>query len=452
MREIPTPQAAAHPLYERVELIAHLLRFSDRMFAIMSPVTAELQDFADLLVATSGPGLLFARSHTALALHLEDVATDLAQGWGVEVGLGESARQAIEQRLPMLMPEPRRAVAIIEEVERLPRSVLEELIDFIQRLDHQTGGRVRLVLLGGPSLTGLLQQLASLEEGGQIYSLNLAPPLEAQEPEANVAAEAPTQANPFPSTEASGHGPGLPARVLLIGGIAISLTLAVVMALLMRPEENKPATAGQLSIPLQPAPAPSQPAVTPMAGEVIPPPAPIGHPLADSPVQASLRPAEPSSMPAPPPVAAIPPSDSAPSVKEPAYEAASGAGQPASEKTVAPAMAEKPAAPAAAPKPAAPSAKKAGNWYAQQKADQYVLQVVSLKSGTDIEQFVARHKLKGCNSFRQTVYGQTLHTLTCGLYASREEAIQAAAKLPEQARSGKPYPRKIADIRKVMLP
>jgi len=197
-----------------------------------------------------------------------------------------------------------------------------------------------------------------------------------------------------------------------------------------------------------------------MVGEVIPPPAPIGHQLAESSVQASLQPAEPSSMPAPvtapPPVAAVPLPDSAPSVKEPAYEVASGAGQPVSEKDVAPAMAEKPAAPAAAaaqaPKPAAPSAKKAGNWYAQQKADQYVLQVVSLKSGTDIEQFVARHKLKGCNSFLQTVYGQTLHTLTCGLYASREEAIQAAAKLPEQARPGKPYPRKIADIRKVMLP
>lgn len=461
MNEIAPPQPDAHPLYERVELITHLLKFSDRMFAIMSPVTDELQEFADFLVETGGPGLLFARAHPHLALHVEDMANDLAREWGVEVDLGESAQQAIEQRLAALIPEPRRAVAIIEDVERLPHSALDELVGFMQRLDRQTGGRVRLVLLGGPRLTGLLQQLSSMGDGGQVYSLNLTPPTELNEPAAEPTPEPEPLASAAPSVEPTRQGAGLPGRTLLIGGIALSLTLAVIIALLMRPAENERPTNDQLSIPLQPSPAPAQPVAAPVVGETIPQPAPIGHQLAESPAQPTPLPVQPAPVPVPVPATIASQPDGAPMVQEPASEPVTSASQAAvekqaapaaPEKTAAPAVAEKPAVPAAPTKPVATAANKTGSWYAQQKGDQYVLQVVSLKSGADIEQFVARHGLKDCHSFRQAVYGQTLHTLTCGLFPSRDAAIQAAAQLPEQARPGKPFPRRIDDIRKIMLP
>ncbi|MEF3193699.1 MAG: SPOR domain-containing protein [Halothiobacillaceae bacterium] len=130
--------------------------------------------------------------------------------------------------------------------------------------------------------------------------------------------------------------------------------------------------------------------------------------------------------------------------------------------TPKPAASTPAARPAAEPKPslAAPKPatqldqleKKTANWYAQQKGEQYVLQVVSLDSEAEVDRFIEQNGLKDCHSFRQLRDGQTLHTLTCGLYSSRDAASQASAMLPEKARVGKPFPRRIDDIRKIMLP
>ncbi|MEO1750813.1 SPOR domain-containing protein [Thiofaba sp. EF100] len=445
MNTTDAPMDTPHPLHERVELIVHLLKFSDRLFAIMSPATDELHTFTDLLIKEGGAGLLIARVHPDLALNAEDVATDLAKAWGIELNLGESAMQAIEQRLPERLPEPRRAVAIIEDVERLPSQALDELIGFMQRLDDQTGGRVRLALLGGSNLAGQLQHMQSLETGGQVYALHLTPP--PAEAFADMANSVPGDAPPAFERPAprGGEAPTLPGRALLIGGVAASLALAVAIALLMRPGEPEVAKDQQVSVPLKsetvaslpvaPLPAPTPGAVT---GEPAVPaaPAPIGHQLTDSP--ASPPPPPAPVLPAPPPAEVKPSAPVAMAEPKPSAPAAMPAAEP------------KPSL--AAPKPSAQPAKKATNWYAQQKADQYVLQVVSLKSEAEVDRFIKQNGLKDCHSFRQLRDGQTLHTLTCGLYPSRDAASQAAAKLPEKARAGKPFPRRIDDIRKIMQP
>lgn len=445
MNTTDAPMDTPHPLHERVELIVHLLKFSDRLFAIMSPATDELHTFTDLLIKEGGAGLLIARVHPDLALNAEDVATDLAKAWGIELNLGESAMQAIEQRLPERLPEPRRAVAIIEDVERLPSQALDELIGFMQRLDDQTGGRVRLALLGGSNLAGQLQHMPSLETGGQVYALHLTPP--PAEAFADMANSVPGDAPPAFERPAprGGEAPALPGRALLIGGVAASLALAVAIALLMRPGEPEVAKDQQVSVPLKsetvaslpvaPLPAPTPGAVT---GEpaVPAPPAPIGHQLTDSP--ASPLPPPAPVLPASPPEEVKPSAPVAMAEPKPSAPAAMPAAEP------------KPSLPA--PKPSAQPAKKATNWYAQQKADQYVLQVVSLKSEAEVDRFIKQNGLKDCHSFRQLRDGQTLHTLTCGLYPSRDAASQAAAKLPEKARAGKPFPRRIDDIRKIMQP
>jgi septal ring-binding cell division protein DamX len=445
MNTTDAPMDTPHPLHERVELIVHLLKFSDRLFAIMSPATDELHTFTDLLIKEGGAGLLIARVHPDLALNAEDVATDLAKAWGIELNLGESAMQAIEQRLPERLPEPRRAVAIIGDVERLPSQALDELIGFMQRLDDQTGGRVRLALLGGPNLAGQLQHMQSLETGGQVYALHLTPP--PAEAFADMATSVPGDEPPAFERPAprDGEAPALPGRALLIGGVAASLALAVAIALLMRPGEPEVAKDQQVSVPLKsetvaslpvaPLPAPTPGAVT---GEpaVPAPPAPIGHQLTDSP--ASPPPPPAPVLPAPPPAEVKPSAPVAMAEPKPSVPAAMPAAEP------------KPSLPA--PKPSAQPAKKATNWYAQQKADQYVLQVVSLKSEAEVDRFIKQNGLKDCHSFRQLRDGQTLHTLTCGLYPSRDAASQAAAKLPEKARAGKPFPRRIDDIRKIMQP
>ncbi|MGK0673168.1 MAG: SPOR domain-containing protein [Halothiobacillaceae bacterium] len=487
-----------HPLHERVDLIIHLLKFSDRLFAIMSSATDELHTFADLLIKQAGVGLLIAHVRPHPTLSAEDVASDLAKAWGIELALGESAMQALEQRLPERLPEPRRAVAIIEDVDHLPSQTLDELIGFMQRLDEQTGGRVRLVLLGGSNLADQLRQMQSLEAGGQVYALHLSPPpVEAfADMATSVLDDTPPAFEHF--TPRSSAASALPGRTLLIGGIAASLTLAVIIAMLMRPGEPETMKDQQVSIPLKsetipslpvaPLPPPPSGAVT---GEPVAPaaPTPMGQQAAPSSTGAGganapmLAAPTSTSRPTPLPPAEGKPSTSAPMGQQ-AAPSSTGAGgtnapmlaaptstprpnplPPAEGKPSAPAstVGPKPSAPAtvstaepkpspAAPKPAAQPTEKATNWYAQQKGEQYVLQVISLRSEAEMERFIKQNGLNDCHSFRQLRDGQTLHTLTCGLYPSRDAASQASARLPANVQAGKPFPRRIDDIRKVMQP
>jgi septal ring-binding cell division protein DamX len=93
-----------------------------------------------------------------------------------------------------------------------------------------------------------------------------------------------------------------------------------------------------------------------------------------------------------------------------------------------------------------------GERFSANNASQYVVQIVTLGSAKAVSTFIKTHDLKDCHSFRQQRDGKELFSLTCGLYPSREAALAAQSSLPSTVSAAKPYPRQIADIRKVMLP
>lgn len=79
------------------------------------------------------------------------------------------------------------------------------------------------------------------------------------------------------------------------------------------------------------------------------------------------------------------------------------------------------------------------------------MQIISLGSAKAVDTYVKTHGLKDCQTFRQKRGDKVLYSLTCGLYPTREAALEAQDKLPGGVREVKPYPRQVADIRKVML-
>jgi len=191
------------------------------------------------------------------------------------------------------------------------------------------------------------------------------------------------------------------------------------------------------------------------------------------PVPASVEPVAQTSVPMPtteavatPPTSTMPPT----AVQAPLSQNAHSGTQPSVYAPVPPKAAE-PAAPvtdavAAAstitPKPApVPQTKtetkpksvaQTGERFSASNAPQYVVQIVTLGSAKAVSTFIKTHGLEDCHSFRQQRDGKELFSLTCGLYPNREAALAAQNQLPSSVSVAKPYPRQIADIRKVMLP
>lgn len=92
------------------------------------------------------------------------------------------------------------------------------------------------------------------------------------------------------------------------------------------------------------------------------------------------------------------------------------------------------------------------NWYARQKPDSYVVQLLSLNAASDIDAFAKTHELKDCHTYTRQRDEETLRVLTCGLYPNREAARKAVTQLPSKARSGNPIPSRIENILKAMRP
>lgn len=117
----------------------------------------------------------------------------------------------------------------------------------------------------------------------------------------------------------------------------------------------------------------------------------------------------------------------------------------------------KPAAPTApvqkpAPAPARQSATTtaaATNWYAQQPASRFVLQVVGSRSEANIKALV-REGGGEYRYFRKVHQGQPLYVLTYGSFSSREAAQAAVKNLPAKLQAGKPWPRTLGSIQQEM--
>jgi septal ring-binding cell division protein DamX len=458
-------------MQERVELIVHLLRFSDRLFTIMSDDTNALSSFSHMLLRHDATGLHYAEVYPTPGMDAEDIVMNLARAWGIEVDFGETAMNALFQRLAPKLPDPQRAVAIIHFAERLPPMILDGLIAFMQRLDQINDGRVRMILMGTPVLTQRIAPMQTLSEAGQVYALHLQPLTSSRQndEQPSLATQAFVSNEPMNSAE-NAHGvtteraakvlaqsPATKTRSLFIVGLGASLILAVIVALMLRPKAPEVPKETTVSIPLTPQAAPdvsSEPMNTATA--------PAVETTATTPTVASSPSPEVAAKKLPPTQA----SATLPSVYAPMPTTASAA-MPTEQVTPTPppvaSTSPQPAKREAAtlpkheakntPKPErSKSEQVSGDVYSTQNAQQYVVQIISLGSANAVNTFITTHGLHDCQYFTQKRGDKTLYSLSCGLYPSRDAALAAVAKLPEKVRSAAPYPRQIADIRKVMLP
>ncbi|MEQ6329544.1 SPOR domain-containing protein, partial [Pseudomonas chengduensis] len=105
--------------------------------------------------------------------------------------------------------------------------------------------------------------------------------------------------------------------------------------------------------------------------------------------------------------------------------------------------------PAPAPAPAVASGGAATNWYAQQPASRYALQVVGSRSEANI-QALAREGGSEYRYFKKVHQGQPLYVLTYGSFSSRDAAQAAVKTLPAKLQAGKPWPRTLGSIQQEM--
>lgn len=151
-----------------------------------------------------------------------------------------------------------------------------------------------------------------------------------------------------------------------------------------------------------------------------------------------------------PPAAPEPSTVTAPSASIPAAPAPAPAPKPVVQPKPAEPVAAKPVpAPAPAKSPAPVSAPASGNWYAQQPASRYALQVVGSRSEANIQAMV-RQGGSEYRYFKKIHQGQPLYVLTYGSFASRDAAQAAVKTLPAKLQAGKPWPRSIGSIQQEM--
>jgi len=306
--------------------------------------------------------------------------------------------------------------------------------------------------------------MQTLGEAGQIYALHLQPLSTQASPAQGFVSVAAAEMLDEPSMEsvhtpqASRHvssaTPNPPnARGLIFAGLGISLILAVVVAMLLRPDAPEAPKETTVSIPLMPAQPSAEPApasAEPIAQVTEPQAAPEAAP---APVVTATPPAQPNptqpSVYAPVPVSAPsnPPASATPPEPKPAAQAETP--RITAVKPLQPPKTKESALDAKAKTETSPPQ---GERFAASNASSYVLQIVTLGSAKAVNNYIKTHGLQDCQTFRQQRDGKELFSLTCGLYPSRDAAIKAQQSLPASVLSTKPYPRQVADIRKVMLP
>jgi DamX protein len=108
-------------------------------------------------------------------------------------------------------------------------------------------------------------------------------------------------------------------------------------------------------------------------------------------------------------------------------------------------------APAPAPAPAKPAQVRAatGDWYAQQPASRYALQILGSRSEANIQALV-REGGGEYRYFKKVHQGQPLFVLTYGSFASRDAAQASVKTLPAKLQAGKPWPRTLGSIQQEM--
>tara|TARA_R110000764_G_scaffold46131_1_gene103537 strand:+ start:100 stop:597 length:498 start_codon:yes stop_codon:yes gene_type:complete len=117
------------------------------------------------------------------------------------------------------------------------------------------------------------------------------------------------------------------------------------------------------------------------------------------------------------------------------------------------APAESPAA-IAPPEPEAPKALATNgahkaDWYRQQSASRYAVQLLGTRSEQAAVTFASKHAEVADIGYFETVHqGAPWFVVTQGSYGGRQAAQSGVAALPESLRNSKPWPRSFGDIQK----
>jgi len=90
------------------------------------------------------------------------------------------------------------------------------------------------------------------------------------------------------------------------------------------------------------------------------------------------------------------------------------------------------------------------NWYRQQNAKSYCLQIVAGTSEAGIKKLLAEYGA-GYNYFKKNVNGKTFFVLTFGNFASRDQANNAINNLPSNIQKNKPFAISFAAIHKDLI-
>ena len=177
-------------------------------------------------------------------------------------------------------------------------------------------------------------------------------------------------------------------------------------------------------------------------GEVIRHPTPTTTGDTQNELPAPVLMLEPSQTEAPPLVAApapvVPEQPAVPPVAPtPAVEAAPQPPEPVAAS----------AAPTPATSGAATSAYHQDAWYRQRPATEYALQLLGTRSRQAAQDFMKSHSGLGDLGYFETVHeGKPWFVVTQGAYATRSQAQQGVARLPESLRKQQPWPRSMGSI------
>jgi DamX protein len=457
----------------------HLARFSEQLLAVVGPLGAGKSLLRQALVASSNKDAVQSvvmsgrevRSTKALLAFI-----------GQATGASANSEEQVLERAEALFQTGITLHLVVDDAQLLETPALQVLADLSQIGEKYAP---RVFVFGDEELAGHLDQLDAPSEESWLHVIELQPySLEETRDYLAQRLEAAGQGIELLDDEqlsrihrASGGWPGkineqgrqvmlddlveevrpgkvrssspLPLRSLVA---LVLVGLGVAAAWMMGDRTPEPTrTVLQLPEPVVEVQVSTAPGAGPEAILVMPGDEEMMEAVSSAPEDIELVQIESPVVASPPPAeVAAPVAAEVPRLPPP--PAATTSTPPESPvQVVVPPVRPAPAAPAAAPAQVAVAPSTAGargaDWYRQRPASEFTLQLLGTRSRQAAADFVSRHSgVQDIGYFETRHEGQPWFVVTQGAYASRQQAQQGVAALPEALRNQKPWPRSMASI------
>jgi DamX protein len=462
----------------------HLARFSDQTLTVLGPLGAGKSLLRQALVASSNK-----ESVQAVVIFGREVrnAKSLIAFIAQAVGSEAASEEAVLERAEQLYTTGVNLHLVVDDAQLLESAALQALADM-----GQIGEKFapRVFLFGDEELARRLESIEAPKEDWlhtielQPYSLDETRDYLAQRLEAagqGIELLSDEQVEAIHSASGGWPGrineqgrrimledideeprPGRPRRAPLPMRSLVALVLVglgVAAAWMMGDRSPEPArTVLQLPEPVVEVDVSTAPGDRPEAVLVMPGDEDLMEAVSAAPEDVELVQIESPIVASPPPVEApapvvprLPDSTAPAPVQAPA---APTVPSPRAEAPVPAQAAPTPAPTAAAtPRPATSTGGAHGaDWYRQRPASEYALQLLGTRSRQAAADFVSRHAgVRDMGFFETRHEGQPWFVVTQGAYATRQQAQQGIAALPEALRKQNPWPRSMASIQQSLL-